>query len=67
MLTAHAIPQTLMRLVASTAERKYDKIYPRAEDVHRAVQAADIGGADLKTIVGILLEKFVGVLLSRYE
>jgi COP9 signalosome complex subunit 8 len=57
-LSTSPIPQKLVRLVASAAERRYENIYPRAREVHDVLQSTPISGVDLNAIAGLLLEKY---------
>ncbi|KAJ3541306.1 hypothetical protein NM688_g6107 [Phlebia brevispora] len=53
------VSQALAKLVASATERKYANIYPRAEELHRAVQDSVIPGGDLKPIANLLLQQYI--------
>lgn len=60
VLKSLPISQGLFKLAASTSERKYGKVYPRATEVHNVVQNTQIPGADFQPIVDGLLNKFIG-------
>ena len=56
-LLASPIPQKLLQLVASAAERRYENIYVRAREANEVIQSTPITGVDLHVIAGLLLEK----------
>ncbi|CAL1705757.1 unnamed protein product [Somion occarium] len=58
-LESQPISHALFNLLASTSERRYEKIYVRAEQVVLAAQAFQIPGYELTAVIGALTTNFV--------
>ncbi|KIP12325.1 hypothetical protein PHLGIDRAFT_98287 [Phlebiopsis gigantea 11061_1 CR5-6] len=59
------IAQVLFRLCASVSERKYQNVYVRAQEVHKAIQSTTIPEVDFAMIVNGLLSSFVEAFRSN--
>lgn len=59
-LVSQPIPQALFSLLAVLSERKYDKVYIRAENVYNTLQKPVVPEYDLASVAGSLVRSFVG-------
>ncbi|KAI0784370.1 COP9 signalosome [Abortiporus biennis] len=71
-LKANILPQALFSLLSSVWERKYEKIYPKAEELYNIVQQPVIPSQDLASVAAPLVKTFIDtfrrttfVLLSK--
>lgn len=64
VLKANPIASAILKLVASTAERKYENIYPRAQELFIILKNTHVPGVDFQTTVDILLLRFFGTSIT---
>jgi COP9 signalosome complex subunit 8 len=61
VLKVHPVAQALYRLAASTTQRKYGHVYPRAQELHDVLRNSQVPGVDLQAAVDVFLTRFLGM------